>query len=292
MVFIASFVEIKNEVGTPIEHLKRYVDLLHNHTKRNVIVYYSGWLSVPEGLPTGINDLDMNGFMAMTYGLNFKKGLDLVLHTPGGSVAATEAIINYIYKMFDGDVRAIVPQLAMSGGTMMACSCKEIIMGKQSSLGPIDPQFNGVPAQGLISEFNKARDEINNNPSAIPLWQPIIAQYHPTLLNSCQNAIDWSNEIFEESLRRNMFVGEDDDNLIQNIMNVFESHENTKAHDRHLSLDKCQEVGLKVTALEDDDNLQDYALSIHHSCMEIFESSPTYKIFCNQNNDLSYNYQI
>lgn len=134
-ITIPSFVEIKNEPGTPIDHLKKYISLLHDKTGRNVIVYYSGWLSLPPEIPTGINDLDMNGFMAMTYDLDFDKGLDLILHTPGGNVAATESIINYLYKMFNGDVRAIIPQLAMSGGTMISFSCKEIIMGKQSSLG-------------------------------------------------------------------------------------------------------------------------------------------------------------
>ena len=42
--------------------------------------------------------------------------------------------------MFGTDIRAIVPQLALSAGTMVALACKEIIMGKHSSLGPIDPQ--------------------------------------------------------------------------------------------------------------------------------------------------------
>lgn len=292
-ITIPSFVEIKNEPGTPIDHLKKYISLLHDKTGRNVIVYYSGWLSLPPEIPTGINDLDMNGFMAMTYDLDFDKGLDLILHTPGGNVAATESIINYLYKMFNGDVRAIIPQLAMSGGTMISFSCKEIIMGKQSSLGPIDPQFGNYPAQGLISEFERARNEIYENQSAIPLWQPIISQYSPTLLNSCQNAIDWANEIVRSSLKKNMFA--DDkyaDCIIERIMGVFGSHETTKAHDRHLSIDKCKEIGLKIIDLEDDDNLQDFVLSIHHSCMEIFELNPTYKIFCNQKVDLTYNYQL
>lgn len=213
-----------------MDHLKKYISLLHNHTGRNIIVYYSGWLSVNEGLPIEINDLDMNGFMAMTYGLDFNKGLDLILHTPGGSVAATEAIITYLYGMFNGNIRAIIPQLAMSGGTLIACSCKEIIMGKQSSLGPIDPQFGDFPAQGLISEFERARNEIDDNPNAIYLWQPIISQYSPTLLNSCKNAINWANEIFEESLKRNMFSNEDSEDVIRDIVSVFGSHETTKAH--------------------------------------------------------------
>ena len=244
-------------------------------------------------LPVEINDLDINGFMAMTNTLDYKKGLDLILHTPGGSVAATESIINYLYNMFDGNIRAIIPQLAMSGGTMIACSCKEIIMGKQSSLGPIDPQFGEFPAQGLISEFESAREEINKNINNIYLWQPIISQYSPTLLNSCRNAIEWANEIAKTSLKRNMFSDcENNDVIIDKIMNVIASHDNTKAHDRHLSLRKCKDIGLKITDLESDDVLQDYVLSIHHSCMEIFEKTPTYKIFSNQNVNLAYKYHI
>lgn len=266
---------------------------MHAKTERNVIVYYSGWLSVPDKLPTGINDLDMNGFMAMTHDLDFDKGLDLILHTPGGNVAATESIINYLYKMFNGDIKAIIPQLAMSGGTMIAFSCKEIVMGKQSSLGPIDPQFGNFPAQGLISEFERARKEIHENQSAIPLWQPIISQYSPTLLNSCENAIDWANDIVRSSLKKNMFAcDEHADSIIEDIMGVFGSRETTKAHDRHLSVDMCKDVGLKIIDLEDDNDFQDYVLSIHHSCMEIFDCNPVYKIFCNQKVDLTYNYQI
>ena len=77
--------------------------------------------------------------MAMCHGLDVDKGLDLILHTPREDVAATESIIDYLNTMFNGDIRAIIPQLAMSGGAMIACSCNEMIMGKQSSLGPVDP---------------------------------------------------------------------------------------------------------------------------------------------------------
>ena len=50
---------------------------------------------------------------------------------------------------------AFVPQLAMSGGTMMACACREIYMGRQSSIGPTDPQFGGTPASGIVEEFQR-----------------------------------------------------------------------------------------------------------------------------------------
>ncbi len=63
----------------------------------------------------------------------------MILHTPGGDIAATESIVDYLYCMFDKDIRVIVPQISMSAGTMIALASKEIVMGKHSNLGPIDP---------------------------------------------------------------------------------------------------------------------------------------------------------
>lgn len=78
-----SLIEIKKEIDSnPIDNLKKYVKLLSEHTNRNVILYYSGWLNVSPDNPVSINDNDMNGFMAMTHGLTFEKRLDLILHTP------------------------------------------------------------------------------------------------------------------------------------------------------------------------------------------------------------------
>lgn len=181
-------------------------------------------------------------------------GVDLILHTPGGNVAATESIIYYLHQIFGNNMRAIVPQLAMSGGTMIACSCNEIIMGKQSSLGPIDPQLNGIPAQGVIEEFKKAKEEVKQDPSCVPLWQMIMAKYDPTFINSCQQAIEWSETILEESLK-NYVDTEYNEKDIDKIVTGLSSHKETKAHDRHLSPDRCKELGLNIIMMEDDDEL-------------------------------------
>ncbi len=85
-----------------------------------MIAYYSGFLSKPNIQLLGINDEDMNGFMMAVHGLDRTSGLDLVLHTPGGSIASTESIVNYLQQMFRSDIRVFVPQIAMSAGTMIA----------------------------------------------------------------------------------------------------------------------------------------------------------------------------
>lgn len=146
-----------NTVGSGYDVVRRkYIEELYTITGRNVIVYYSGWLqkNIPDLAPhLQVNDNDKNGFMATIHQLDRSKGLDLVLHTPGGDIAATESLVQYLRAMFGTDVRAIVPQLAMSAGTMIALSCKEVLMGKHSCLGPIDPQIGNLPGARCLGRI-------------------------------------------------------------------------------------------------------------------------------------------
>jgi len=255
---------------------------LNEVTGRNIIIYYSGWLQKPSVPNISLNDDDKNGFMTVINRLDRSKGLDLLLHTPGGETAATESLVDYLHSMFGTNIRAIIPQLAMSAGTMIACACKELIMGKQSSLGPIDPQFRGIPAHGVIEEFERAAREINKDPSRVSVWQPIIAKYSPSFIGECEKAIDWSNQMTAEWLRKCMFEDEARPNRkISKIIKELGDHALTKSHARHLSMNKCQEIGLKVVPLEGEPTLQDAVLSVHHACMLTFNATPAVKIIEN-----------
>lgn len=273
-----------NGQGGPFDILRRkYLKQLSEMTGRNVIVYYSGWLQKSDIADNSINDNDKNGFMTTIHGLDRSKGLDLILHTPGGDLAATESIVDYLRKMFGTDVRAIIPHLAMSAGTMMACSCKSIVMGKQSNLGPIDPQFANLPAHGVIEEFQKAVDECKKDPARIPLWQPIIARYNPTLLGECQKSIAWSQDIVKDWLSTGML--KDDPKKTEKIDSIIRElgdHALTKSHSRHISNVKCKEIGLIIEDMEVDPALQDAILSVHHACIHTLTSTPAYKIIENQ----------
>ena len=257
-------------------------------TGRNVIIYYSGWLQKGPSLRgTEINDEDKNGFMTVIHGLDRKLGVDLVLHTPGGDTAATESLVDYLRSMFGTNIRAIIPQLAMSGGTMMACACKRIVMGKHSSLGPIDPQFGGIPAHGVVEEFERAKKEIKNDQSTVPVWQPIIAKYTPTLIGDCEKAIAWSTAMTKEWLMSGMFASESGasttDTKIDNILKELGDHAVTKSHARHLSMTHCRNMGLVVEELEGNQKLQEAVLSLHHACMLTFSATPAFKIIENHN---------
>ena len=273
-----------NSAGSQYDIIRRnYLENLANLTGRNVIIYYSGWLQKP-GLPgTEVNDNDKNGFMNAIYGLDASKGLDLVLHTPGGESAATESLVDYLHSIFGHDIRAIVPQLALSAGTMIACACKEIIMGQHSSLGPIDPQLKGLPAHGVVEEFERARREIKSDPSTIPVWQPIIAKYIPAFIGECEKAIEWSNEMVTEWLVSGMFSGDSEAQArADKVLKELADHALTKSHNRHLSGSRCRQIGLNVKQLEDDEDLQEAVLSVHHACLHTLSSTHAYKIIENQ----------
>lgn len=276
-----------------LDYVRRnYMKKLHEVTGRNVIAYYSGWLQKPGLNNISIKDDDKNGFMATIHGLDRSKGLDLILHTPGGDAAATESIVDYLRKMFGTNIRAIIPQLAMSAGTMISCSCKQIIMGKQSSLGPIDPQFNGIPAHGVIEEFQRALREIQDNPKTIPIWQMVVGKYHPTFIGECEKAISWSSQMVTSWLETCMFSGEQNSKeKAEKVVSELNNHKDTKTHARHIPMEECERIGLKVIRLEDNDELQDLVLTVHHCYMHAFSQSPAAKIVENHEGKASILYQ-
>jgi ClpP class serine protease len=72
---------------------------------------------------------------------------DLILHTPGGEVFATQ-LLSTVLRAYPGRIRAIVPVYAMSGGTFLALSCDELLLGETACLGPVDPQVGSLFSQG------------------------------------------------------------------------------------------------------------------------------------------------
>lgn len=284
---MASLREIIAEAKTAgIDKVReKYLTALSNATTRNVIAYYSGFHNHQgnHSAHLTICDADMNGFMTTIQGLDRSKGLDIILHTPGGEINATEAIVNYLHYAFNGDIRAIIPHQAMSAGTMIALSCKTIIMGEHSSLGPIDPQVGGAPAHGIIEEFKSIQEEFISNPHGAQAYLPILKRYTPTLIGSCDKAIRLSEEIVGRWLLNGMLNGKEDaEEQKKKILEEFGSHERNLNHARHFNFERVRDTGVDVARLEDQDNdLQNHVLSVHHAFTVMLASTQAYKVIQN-----------
>lgn len=272
-----------NRLANPVEYLdakrQEFLTKISKKTNRNVITYYSAWLTKPGIANLDIVDGDKNAFMQAIYQMDKTKGLDLILHTPGGDIAAAESIVDYLHLVFGDDIRAIIPQMAMSAGTMIALSCPTIIMGKESSLGPVDPQFHGLSCQEAVDEFEQAVSEVTTNPASLGLWQLRISKYTPTFLVSCKNALDWSKSYTKNWLARNYNL---DDVAAMEMSKPFVEHSETKSHSRHISLEQCKNIGLNIVDLENNGDLQNLILSLHHAYMIFFDKSVAFKAVENQ----------
>ena len=211
-----------------------------------------------------------------------KKGLDLILHTPGGNPLATEGIVKYLHKLFGSDIEVFVPHMSMSAGTMLACSGKKIWMGKGSFLGPIDPQFGGIPAYNIKKEFEDAKKELVEKPETYRSWQILLSKYAPAFYYSVLDSIELSGKLVQEWLAHYMFSGsknaKEKAKKIAGMLNA-----NTGSHSKHFDAEDCKRMGLKICFLESDDKIQDAVLSIYHCCSLCGSGTTLCKIIMNQN---------
>ena len=260
---------------------RKYLAELEKHTHRHTIAYYSGFLQKPQNwLLCTIDDNDKIWLMTTIHNKSVDN-LDLIIHTPWWDLAAAESIIDYLKNEFS-NIRVIVPQLAMSAWTMIACAANNIGMWKHSSLWPIDPQYSWLPAHWILEEFNKAHDEIKKDPSRAYVWQPIIQKYNPTLIWECQKSISWAEQIVKNCLKDRMFNWITNANqIISKIVKELWDHSISFSHARHLSINKCKEIWLNIVDLESDDELQDLVLSVHHAFMITLTSTSVAKIIEN-----------
>ncbi|RAR51700.1 serine dehydrogenase proteinase [Paraburkholderia unamae] len=290
-----SWGEILTEINTsqqPVMQLdavrKKYLVRLHQHTKRPVIVYATRWVSpLPNMDPTvlSVDIADIQGLMEVMKGIDSTE-LDLVIHSPGGSIDAAEAFVRYLRSKFQ-HIRAIVPYAAMSAATMICMACDEVVMGKHSFLGPIDPQFvmqtplgpRAVPAQAIVEQFNKAQKEISGDQSKLASWIPMLGQFGPDLLIRCDNANALSKKLVEEWLTSYML--KDNPAQARATAEWLANHTEHKTHSRYLARETLQAKGIKILPLEKDETLQDEVLSLYHATTLTFQNTVVGKLIEN-----------
>jgi hypothetical protein len=277
--------------GAQFDLLRRkYLVQLSQHTGRAVILYSTRFAT--PGPPVSpdllsINDEDLQGLMEVMHGLA-NPNLDLILHSPGGSLEACEAVVSYLRSKFT-HIRVVVPNLAMSAATMLACAADRILLGKHSFLGPIDPQFilttgvgqRTVSAEAILEQFELAQKECKD-PSKLGAWIPMLGQYGPDILVKCQHACAMSKSLVQGWLETYMF--KDDPEGTKKASEISEwlaMHRHFKSHGRHIPRAELESKGLLIDHLEQDQILQDLVLSVFHATNHTFNGTGAFKIIEN-----------
>lgn len=253
---------------------------------RNVLFYASGFLQKPQSsLFTLLDTEDINGFMAGVHGHKADKGLLLVLHTSGGMAEAAQTIVEYLRSKYC-DIDILVPTYAMSAGTMIALGCDRIIMGRQSQLGPTDPQLifsNGAfSAHSIIAQFDEAKREIADNPVLAHAWAPVLRPFGPALLEEARKSLAYGQELVKEWLQKYMFAKCDDPSgLAREVAEHFGGHQHS--HGRRIDREEARQQHLKIVDLEDCQELQEAVLTLYHLTTIVFEQTSAVKSLLSSN---------
>ena len=258
----------------------------------HVLLHGSSFLQKPTapGEYTQITSEDVNGYMSLLHGMDYDRTLTVILHTPGGNVNAAESLVEYLRSKFQR-IEVIVPTFAVSAGTMITLASDLIIMGRQSQLGPIDPQmfYSGryVSAQAIVDQFRLAKGEIEKNVTSAHVWAPILASLGPSLILESQNALQYGEEMVSRWLEKFMFSGIKGEGArikADEVARYFNDATRHKSHGRRINRDEARNLDVAVYDLEQDQLLQDSVLTIYHLMTIMFETSPATKLLWSDHN--------
>ncbi len=206
-------------------------------------------------------------------------GLTIVLETPGGVVEVVERMVATIRHLYS-EVYFIVPNRAMSAGTVFVMAGDRILMDYFSCLGPIDPQIEKdgklVPALSYLLEFERlnAKAEKGHLTSA---EFALLEKLDLAELHQFQQARELSVELLERWLSTYKFKNWTTTSTGQkpvttalkkqrakDIAELLSRNERWHSHGRGIGMDTLRnELNLQI------DNLAD-APSLHQNVTEYF----------------------
>lgn len=151
------------------------------------------------GLETQIASDAIEPFIALLDQIGPTKKISLVLETNGGQTSAAWRLINLI-RSFGDAVEVVVPNKAMSAGTLISLGSDEIVMTKQAALGPIDPSLSQHPlaptianstgqsfrlpvsAEAVRGYIEEVKKDVKDAAALATVWTNLSGQIHPIVL--------------------------------------------------------------------------------------------------------------
>ncbi|HBK57120.1 MAG TPA: serine dehydrogenasease [Xanthomonadales bacterium] len=140
-----------------------------------------------------------------------KNSLMVILETLGGSIETAERIADvFRYHYSKGEICFLVPNFAMSAGTILVMSGDRILMDYYSVLGPIDPQIKGrnntyVPALGYLDKFDQLIEKSRNGELTSAEIAFLLQKFDPAELHRFEQAREHSVDLLKKWLVKYKF---------------------------------------------------------------------------------------
>jgi len=139
---------------------------------------------------------------------NRKPRLVVLLETSGGYIEVVQRIVT-VFRHHYTTVDYVIPNYAMSAGTVLAMSGDAIYMDYFSVLGPIDPQVEHdgrlIPALGYIAKYKELIDKSAKGKLTTAEITYLISKFDPAELYYYERAKELSNSLLKDWLVRYKF---------------------------------------------------------------------------------------
>ena len=134
----------------------------------------------------------------------------------------------------------------------------------------------------IIQRFEQARDECSQDPRRLGVWLPILQSYAPALLATAESAERLAKQLVAEWLEQYMFGSAQDARArAKHVAEYFADFDEHRSHDMGIARDSALAQGVAIGDPEDDNELQDAVLSVHHTVMHTFNRTQVVKIIKN-----------
>jgi len=224
-----------------------------------------------------------------------QRNLDFYIETPGGSGEAAEEIAGFLHDHFE-TVRFVISGEAKSAGTILALSGHDILMTKSGSLGPIDAQVrigrSIVSAYDYMDWINEKRTEALKKGTINPIDATIVAQISPGEVKLVDHAKNFALDLVKGWLPKYKFgswvttetrgipVTETMKNdAALRVATKLVNHADWRTHGRSIKSKDLEEIGLRVTNLDEDSVVADIVYRIQTVTRLLFASTTQYKVF-------------
>jgi len=245
-------------------------------TERPLICYVSKTQNANPAIPTHVDDSDLVGVSDLVRSSPAEK-VDVLIISNGGSAEAAERIVRLLRAQYK-EVRFIVPGNAFSAATLICFSGDAIMMTLEGTLGPIDPQINGVPARAILRAFETLEERLKSEgPKALPAYVPLLSRYDLHILEICKSAQKLSSELAIRWLSDYMLKCADSDDRVLKAVDFFADYDVHKSHGR--SIDRQRAEGMLSIVTTESLNLDSLVRSLYLQYIYWFEQTPFYKNF-------------
>lgn len=202
----------------------------------------------------------------------------MYIETPGGSGETVEEIVKFLRNNFD-TVSFVVSGEAKSAGTIIVLSGDEILMTETGSLGPIDAQMkigrSVVSAYDYMEWVEEKRKEAEKQGRLNPFDATMGAQITPGELGSVFHALNFAEDLVVEWLINYKFKNwnvaethkipvteEMKRKRAEEIAKELTNHSKWRLHGRSIKIDDLEEIGLKITRIDDNPKLAEIVYRI------------------------------